>query len=146
VPTEVLATSRAEQQIAGLRKKQAKAIDQFLDDLANRGCGALAYRLSGAAPVDHLCVKHLPGSLRVVVAFETPERAWVLLVGSHDDQDTVLNVYSELYRLIGAGPPGNAGRGKPPCCDELEELPPVLGAAITEILDRATRLRKTRRG
>ncbi len=41
VPTEVLATSRAEQQIAGLRNKQAKAVDQFLDDLASRGCGAL---------------------------------------------------------------------------------------------------------
>jgi hypothetical protein len=37
VPTEVLATSRAEQQIAWLRKKQAKAVDQFLDDLANQG-------------------------------------------------------------------------------------------------------------
>jgi hypothetical protein len=94
VPTEVLATSRAEQQIAGLRRKQAKAVDQFLDDLASRGCGALAYRLSGPAPVDHLCVKHLTGSLRVVVAFERPERAWLLLVGSHDDEDPVLNVYS----------------------------------------------------
>src|SRR5262249_2998664 len=112
----------------------------------NRGCGALACRLSGPAPVDHLCVKHLQGSLRVVVAFETRERAWILLVGPHDDQDTVLNVYSELYRLIGAGPPDDAGRTKPPCGGQLEQLPPVLGAAITEILDRAARLRKTRRG
>jgi len=28
----------------------------------------------------------------VVVAFETPQRAWILLVGPHDDRDPVLNV------------------------------------------------------
>ena len=38
----------------------------------------LVDRLSGAAPLDHLCVKHLGGSLRVVVAFEGPHRAWIL--------------------------------------------------------------------
>lgn len=146
MPTEVLATSRAEQQIARLRRKQAKAVDQFLDDLANQGCGALAYRLSGPAPIDHLCVRHLTGSLRVVVAFETPVRAWALLVGPHDEKDPVLNVYSELYRLIEVEPPDNVGRDKPPCCDEFKQLPPMLGTAINNILDNAVRLRKTRQG
>ena len=47
--------------------------------------------------------------------------------------------------LAVSNPPDNAGRDKPPCCDELDELPPVLGPAITEILERAVRLRKTRR-
>jgi hypothetical protein len=144
VPTEVLATPRAEQQIDGLRRKHARVFAQFLDDLAAQGCRALAYRLSGTAPLDHLCVKHLIGSLRVVVAFEEPERAWVLLVGPHDDNDPILNVYAELYLLIGVDPPENARRDKPPCCDEPEELPPVLGAAVTEILDRAHRIRNTR--
>jgi hypothetical protein len=51
--------------------------------------------------VDHICVKHLRGSLRVVVAFEEPRRAWILLVGQHDDRDPLLNVYAELYRLLG---------------------------------------------
>jgi hypothetical protein len=81
MPTEVLSTSRADQQIVRLRKRQAKAFDQFLDELARLGCRALAYRLSGSTPIDHLCVKHLSGAIRVVVAFETSERAWVLLVG-----------------------------------------------------------------
>lgn len=99
MPTEVLATSRAGQQIARLHKRQAKVVDQFLNDLANRGCQALAYRLSGPMPIDRLCVKHLSGAIRVVVAFETAERAWVLLVGPHDNKDPILNVYSELYRL-----------------------------------------------
>lgn len=146
MPTEVLATSRAGQQIARLHKRQAKVVDQFLNDLANRGCQALAYRLSGPMPIDRLCVKHLSGAIRVVVAFETAVRAWVLLVGPHDNKDPILNVYSELYRLIGVDPPDNAGRDKPPCCEEPEERPPVLGTAVTEILERAERLRRTRRG
>jgi len=79
MPTEVLATPRAEQQIGRLSRKNAKVFENFLDDLAAGGCRALAYRLSGQAPVDHVCVKHLSGSLRVAVAFETPQRAWILL-------------------------------------------------------------------
>lgn len=51
-------------------------------------------------------------------AFEGQQRAWILLVGRHDDQDPVLNVYAELYRLHGVEPPDSAGRDKPPCCDE----------------------------
>lgn len=114
MPTAVLATPRADQQIQGLDRKQAKKFDEFLDDLAAQGCAALAYRLSGPTPLDHLCVKHLGGSLRVVVAFESPQRAWVLLVGPHHDRDPILNVYTELYRLLGVEPPDAAGRTKPP--------------------------------
>ena len=102
MPTEVIATPRAGQQIARLDRSHAKAFGEFLDDLAARGCNALGYRLSGPAPVDHMCVKHLRDSLRVVVAFEEPDRAWILLVGRHDDQDPVLSVYAELYRLLGS--------------------------------------------
>jgi hypothetical protein len=86
-------------------------------DLAARGCKALGYRLSGPTPVDHMCVKHLRDSFRVVVAFEGRHRAWILLIGRHDDQDPVLNVYAELYRLLGAKPPDGdyscAGASRP---------------------------------
>jgi hypothetical protein len=141
---EVLATPRAEQQVDGLSRRNARVFDRFLNELAGGGCRALAYRLSGEEPVDHLCVRHLSGSLRVVVAFETPQRAWILLVGPHDDQDPVLNVYAELYRLLGVEPPSDAGRSKPPCCGEPEGLPPVLGDAMADILGRAAKLRRTR--
>jgi hypothetical protein len=144
VPTEVIATPRAGQQIAGLDRTHARAFGEFLDDLAARGCQALGYRLSGPAPVDHLCVKHLRDSLRVVVAFEGQRRAWILLVGRHDDQDPILNVYAELYRLLGVEPPDSAGRDKPPCCDQNTDLPPVLGAAVTELVERAAKVRRTR--
>lgn len=59
MPTEVIATPRADQQITGLDRTHARPFGEFLDDLAARGCQALGYRLSGPAPVDHLCVKHL---------------------------------------------------------------------------------------
>lgn len=130
MPTEVIATPRAEQQIALLDRSHARA---------------LAYRLSGSTPVDRMCVKHLRGTLRVVVAFERADRAWVLLVGPHDDRDPVLNVYGELYRLLGVEPPDAAGRDKPPCCGEDTALPPILGATVTEIADRAAKVRRTRR-
>lgn len=144
MPTEVLATPRAEQQIDGLSRKQSRSLDNFLNELAAVGCHALAYRLSGQVPVDHMCVKHLSGSLRVVVAFETSQRAWILLVGPHDDHDPILNVYEELYRLLGIEQQPDAGRDKPPCCGEVGDRPPVLGDALSEILDRAAKLRKTR--
>lgn len=145
MPTEVIATPRADQQIAGPDRTHARAFGEFQDDLAARGCQALGYRLSGPAPVDHMCVKHLRDSLRVVVAFEGQQRAWILLAGRHDDQDPVLNVYAGLYRLPGVEPPDSAGRDKPPCCDETTDLPPVLGAAVTEFVERAAKVRRTRR-
>jgi hypothetical protein len=61
MPTEVLATSRADQQIASLTRRHSQAFEAFLNDLAARGCQAFAYRLSGGPPVDHICVKHLHG-------------------------------------------------------------------------------------
>jgi hypothetical protein len=81
----------------------------------------------------------------VVVAFEEQQRAWILLAARHDDQDPVLNVYAELYRLLAVEPPDSAGRDKPPCWEESTDLPPVLGAAVTELTERAAKVRRTRR-
>ena len=95
--------------------------------------------------VEGLCVKHLRGSLTVVVAFEGQQRAWIVLAGRHDDQDPVLNVDAGLYRLLGVEPPDGAGGDKSPCCDQSTDLPPVLGAAVNEFVDRAAKVRRTRR-
>jgi hypothetical protein len=80
----------------------------------------------------------------VVVAFETPNRAWVLLVGPRDDQDPVVNIYAEPYQSLGVEPTPESGRDKPPCCDPPDGQPPVLGGALTEMLDCAAKLRNTR--
>lgn len=113
MPTEVLATRRADQQIAALDRRQTTQFNTFVDDLAARGCAALAYRLSGPTPIDHVCVKHLRDELRVVVGFESTNRAWILLVGPHNEQDQEFNIYTELYGLLGVQPP-DAGDARNP--------------------------------
>ena len=143
MPLEVLLSPRADQQSAGLTRRQQRTLDQFLDMLAAEGCAALAYRLTGDLPVNRLCVKHLDGNLRVIVAFENAERAWILLIGVHDS-DKSANVYDELYERLEVEPP-DAKRSKPPCCDGPDKLPPVLGALVFDILDRAKQVRRTRR-
>src|SRR6266516_7100768 len=60
LPTQVLATPRADQQIAGLDRTRAKTFGEFLNDLAVQGYKTLRYRLSGPTPVDHVCAQHLP--------------------------------------------------------------------------------------
>jgi hypothetical protein len=145
VSVEVVATRRAQQQITALDRTHERAFAGFLDDLALNGCAALAYRLTGPVPLSRLCVKHLRGALRVVVAFESPQRACVLLVGPHDTADPGLHVYGELYELLGTAPPEGAGRTKPPCCDDGGQPPPGLGDELADLIVSAAKQRKTRR-
>ena len=145
MPVEVLATPRADQQIAQLDRKESKRFNDFLDALAARGRRALGYRLTGSSPIDHICVKHVGDEFRVVVAFESRGRAWILLIGPHDDRDPVLDVYAELYRLLGTRPPPAIRRTKPPCCESAGGMPPILGDALAEILDHAAEVRRCRR-
>jgi hypothetical protein len=145
VSIEVISTLRAQQQIAALDRMHSRAIGGFLDDLARNGCAALAYRLTGPTPLDRLCVKHLRGTLRVVVGFETPRRACILLVGRHDDIDPSRDVYGELYALLDATPPNGTGRAKPPCCGEDGSPPPGLGDAIADLIIRSAKRRSSRR-
>lgn len=142
MPLQVLASPRADQQQRALRRKDRALFDQFVDDLACRGCAALSYRLTGPTPLDRLCVKHLADRLRVVVGF-TPDEAWILLVGPHDATDPGADVYAALYELAGVAPTDSAKRTKPSCCDE-EGLPPAEDA-VEALAERASRLRRTRR-
>ena len=95
MPVEVVATLRAQQQVEALDRINTRAFAAFLDDLSINGCAALAYRLTTPVPLSRLCVKHLRGALGVVVAFESPQRACVLLVGPHDSADPGLDVYAQ---------------------------------------------------
>lgn len=121
-------------------RRSRVAYDQFEADLASRGCAALAYRLSGDV-LEHLCVVHLTGAMRVIVAFESAEIAYVLLVGNHDDQHPPLDVYRQLYVLAGHEPPAQAGRDKPPCCDTESGEPPVDPGLLENLLTRLRRFR-----
>lgn len=113
---EVRATALANKIIEELPRRSRRAYDQFEAGLAARGCAALAYRLSGDL-LHHLCVVHLTGAVRVIVAFESAEVAYVILAGNHDDSRPPLDIYQQLYALAGHEPPDQAARDKPPSCD-----------------------------
>lgn len=104
VTVEVIETPLASRQAARLRGAARRAYDAFLDDLASQGCAALGYRVTGPEPLPRLCVKHLRGADRVVVAFAGDDSAWILIVGSYVN-DPGRNVYNLLYDLTGARPP-----------------------------------------
>lgn len=137
---EVRATPLANKIIEELPRRSRRAYDQFEADLAARGCAALAYRLSGDL-LDHLCVVHLIGAMRVIVAFESAEVAYVVLVGNHDDSRPPLDVYQQLYAQAGHEPPEQAGRDKPPCCDTETGKPPVDSGSLDELLARMRQFR-----
>lgn len=140
MPVRVTETPLATAQVAGMRGQARKAYDRFLDDLSATGCAALGYRLTGPEPLPRLCVKHLRGTDRVVVAF-ADDGAWVVLVGKHDNSDPGLNVYTSLYTLAGVRPEDQHTRTKPPCCDDGE--PPMMSEdEVQSLVDRAKALRK----
>jgi hypothetical protein len=143
VPTRVLFTGRANQQVLALPGRPRRRVADFIEQLQSQGCAALGYRLSGPKPISHICVKHI-GFLRAVVAFQSPELAWVLLVAPHDNSDPGIDVYIELYRLVGHEPSGSEGRNKPACCDDSAD-PPDLSEMIDALASRARMIRRTRR-
>lgn len=144
MPILVKASPRAQQQIHGLRTKDRRRFDQFIQELAASGCAALSYRITGPEPLELLCVKHLVGDLRVVVGFVS-DTAWILLVGRHRAEPGV-DVYAALYDLAGlTPPPADDGRTKPSCCDEQSGQPPTFDVeALEDLVTRARELRRSR--
>ncbi|WP_433376696.1 hypothetical protein ACQPZX_08315 [Actinoplanes sp. CA-142083] len=141
---KIFRTPRADQQLRSRSKGDQKKVIAFLRDLEANGCAALSYRLTGSDPLERLCDKHLGGRLRVIVAFESEQTAWLMLVADHDDSDPDFNIYAELYRLVGHEPEPSEKRTKPPCCGE-DGTAPALGQAAEDLALRATEIRKTRR-
>ena len=137
---EVLETPLAEAQATRLRGPAARTYQVFLDDLARRGCAALGYRVTGPDPLERLCVRHLRGEDRVVVAFQGETRTWVLFIGAHRADDPGAYFYEELYRLAGVRPPSHQRRRKPPCCGDGDEPPALDEQAIGDLVVRARAL------
>ncbi|MDR6596863.1 hypothetical protein ACFFSW_32455 [Saccharothrix longispora] len=99
--------------------------------------------MTGPEPLPRLCVKHLRGADRAVVAFPAARTAWVLLVGPHDD-DPGRDLYEALYELAGVRPRLAEKRTKPPCCEDA--APPVSDSdLVDDLVARARSLTKSRR-
>ena len=136
---DVVETRVASAQAALLRGPARKAYESFLDELTHRGCAALGYRVTGPSPLPRLCVRHLRDNDRVVVAFEGAGRAWIVLVGPHEQTDPGRNVYDALYQLAGTWPTDNTRRTKPSCCDPNTGTPPSADAEVIDDLVRRAR-------
>jgi hypothetical protein len=137
VALEILETPVAAAQVDALRGPRKRAYSAFLLELAANGCAAMSYRLAGPEPLPRLCVRHLRGADRVIVAFEQLDRAWVVLVGPHT-ADRESNIYDLLYRITGTPIEPSERRTKPPCCDE-EGTEPVSDEDLVNQLARRTR-------
>ena len=133
---QVQATALVERQIRGLRGPTRAAFETFTGDLARRGCAALGYRLTGQS-IERLCVHHLRGRWRVVVAFDAAPVVWVVLVAQHTGE-AATNVYDLLYALTGQRPELDQRRTKPACCDD-QGAPPLVDEALITSLTRRTR-------
>lgn len=139
MPYIVRSTRVADRQIVALRGPRRKKYDEFERALARDGCAALDYRLTGDDPLPQLCVKHLRGNDRAVIAF-ADDVAWVLLVGPHTDGDTAADVYGTLYELADIRRPTQP-RMKPPCC--TNQQPPELDeTTIDDLVRRGRALRR----
>lgn len=141
MPCRVQAVPSASKQIDDLRGKNREAWLTWLARLKAEGCRALGYRLSGDV-AERLCVSHLRGRLRVVVAFESPHRAVVVMVGEHDNQSSA-NVYDQLYELLDIEVP-EASRDKPSCCGG-DGQPPLWGAEVDDLDARSRSLLRAER-
>ena len=137
--TSALITERAAQQVGNLRKER-RSYDRFLLALRARGCASLNYRLSGDDLLSKICVAHLTGALRVVVAFSAHDVANILLVAPHNEGDPFMDIYTQLYELAGLDKPPSAERTKPPCCGAEDGRAPVPDSDL--LVDLARRARQ----
>lgn len=132
MPNRVGRTSLAEGRIRNLRTDVGRRIEEIEQRLRDHGCQAADYRLTGEH-VDRLCVVHVDGirgGWRVVVAFPEPDAVVVLYVGRHDPRRG-LDLYRELYEVVGIAVPAGP-RTRPPCCDEAG-YPPIDDAVLERI-------------
>ena len=138
---------RARGRQAGAGRSPRK-LTRILERLADEGCKAADYALSGPPPWPHLCAVHFDG-WRVVIAFPTEDEVAIIKIARHN---TASDPYREIADDLGL-PASTEPRTKPPCCDPEGE-PPVDAQLVEEVhaafaaltqRERRQRSRRTRR-
>lgn len=117
------------------------SLKQALRALERSGCEAAGYRLAGQT-LERLCMVHLYGSWRLLLAFPEPDLAVVVDIGEHLASDRHSDIYTRLYEALGTQP-SQAARTKPPCCGDTG-MPPVT-AELVDHLTNAYRVLNKRR-
>ncbi len=117
-------------------------LKRILARLADEGCRAAGYALSGPPPWPHLCSVHFDG-WRVVVAFPTDDEVTVVKIAPHDPHN---DPYREIADELGV-PVSTEERTKPPCCDPDGEPPidPQIVEDFTTAFDAMTQRERRER-
>lgn len=121
------------------------ALTRIVERLADEGCRAADYALSGPPPWPHLRAVHFDG-WRVVVAFPTEDEVAIVKIARHNPAgDPYREIAEDLGITVSTGP-----RTKPPCCDPDGD-PPVdpelvdnVRAAFGALTQRERRQRSRR--
>lgn len=143
MPNRVGRTNLVEALIRDLRADIRHRIEAIERNLRDRGCHAADYRLTGET-LERLCaiqIGGVTGNWRIVIAFPEPDAVVLLYVGQHNERRG-LNIYQDLYTVLGIAEP-RSPRSKPSCCDE-EGNPPINGDVL-ERIDLYARQRRRRR-
>ncbi len=99
----------------------------IIERLADEGCRAADYALSGPPPWPHLCAVHFDG-WRVVVAFPAEDEVAIVKIARHDPtSDPYREIADDLSLPVSTEP-----RTKPPCCDPEDE-PPVDAQLVEDV-------------
>ncbi len=122
-----------------------ESLKEALLALEHSGCKAAGYRLAGTT-FERLCVVHLYGAWRLLLAFPESDLAVVLDIGEHLANDATRDIYARLYEVLGMVPTDEP-RTKPPCCDDTDR-PPRPSDLVDDLMDAyrsLSRLRRRRR-
>lgn len=114
-------------------------LNAILQRLAQEGCRAADYALSGPPPWPQLCAAHFDG-WRVVVAFPSEEEVAILQIAPHDpSSDPYREIAEDLGIAVSTEP-----RTKPSCCDPDGE-PPVDPELVSNVHDAFAALTRRER-
>jgi hypothetical protein len=128
--------------IAGLQGAVRESLKEALLALEHSGCEAAGCRLAGAT-VERLCVVHLYGLCRLLLAFPDSDPAVVIDVGEHLANDPARDIYARLYEVMGVAPTDKP-RTKPPCCDDARQSP-WTSDLVDDLIDAYRILSRRRR-
>lgn len=141
MPVDVEITEPAAAFRDQMDRRHRKRYEDWLRELKTQGCAAMGYRMTGEI-VERMCVQHLRDADRAIVVFESPRRAVIVALGTHDTNHLTRDVYTALYQLAGIEPPSGT-RTKPPCCDDAG--PPGGSRVLDDLADRLREVAKTAR-
>lgn len=148
---DVWPTPEASRDLKKLRGEIRQAAKQARQELAQSGCKAAHYRLTGEG-AERICVRRLPRRYRVIIAFPAKDQVVILLVGKRSAllkqgqlkqvAPSKIDVYQRLYEILGIDVPDDEER-HPPCCSEGQ--PPVDPDLVDRYIERSRELQKTKR-